>query len=119
MKWTKKALRAEVWRILRNEVKVIYVTRTPDDRTAECVYDEKSITIWTDGFFARTDHAVIHEIFHKILDPILQPHFNYWVQEEMIIALEKFFFKGMSNREKNRWRRAIMRKVVRQREKQP
>jgi len=102
-------LRSEAWKVLTKQTDVIYVIRADhkDRNSAHCLYDEKTITIYVDTMTVRIDHAVIHEIMHKLLDEHLEPTFAYHVYELFIQSLEAWFFKPMTHKQIKKWHDAI------------
>ena len=108
--WTLTRLRKEAWIVLTRKTTAIHIKKCPDGISAYSVFNSErpnKIEIWVDTYTCRLDYAVVHEIFHYLLDRHLTPHFSYPVYENFIASLEKQFWSRMTIKELNKWRKAI------------
>ena len=106
------SLRKEIWRILSTEVRGIRITETSKDCSAHSEYTDDAIWIWIDRQKVRPDHAVVHEILHKIIDKHLEGNFTYGAFEYFITSLEIPIFKRLSPRELKRWKKKINELII-------
>jgi len=105
-------LRKEIWRVLLHEVREIRITETPKDCDAHSEYTDTEIRIWIDRQKVRPDHAVIHEILHKVIDKYLENNFTYDVYEHFITSLERPIFRRLPPRELRRWKKRINQLII-------
>lgn len=116
MKYTLKSVREEVWRILNEEVTVIRIQKVSEGASAYSTYNDTEIDIFIDTFQTRIDYAVVHEILHKIFDKHFSQFATYHIYEYWIAAMEAPLFKGMRNKDYDKWRELIASKTVRSKE---
>jgi hypothetical protein len=109
-KETLQGLRRKAWNVLIKELDVIYIISIKNC-SAKAKYNDTSITVWVDPMRARIDHAVVHEILHKLLDGYFRQFAKYSLFEFWITSLEGEFFKSLTHKEIAKWHKAIRAKT--------
>ena len=112
MKWTMPRLRLAVWKILIHPNTTIDYKKVGNaSAVGYSSPGEKGVEIYIDHYKTDVRYATLHEILHSIFDQNFETFSTYNIYEFWITSLEQPFFKTMSTKDKDKWRKAVERKL--------